>query len=55
MKYTESQLYDIADKMQDQGGSFIRNIGGALRSADMKNKKRLVDAFPEYFEDYFLR
>lgn len=52
MEYTEEQYYNIANNMEDYGGSFVNRLGVLLRYADPLNKKKLADAFPEYFKQY---
>lgn len=38
--------------MQKYGGSFVSNIGAALRVADSDNASRIKQAFPEYWQKY---
>lgn len=51
-EYTPEQLRTIATGMIKWGGSFVKNLGEALRSADTTNSVRLAVAFPEYMEIY---
>jgi hypothetical protein len=38
--------------MEKYGGSFVVTLSSAMRLADSKNKQKLIDAFPEYVEEY---
>jgi|LSQX01.2.fsa_nt_gb hypothetical protein len=54
-KYTDNELYFIAEAMGRFGGSFVQALSLALRNADMWNRDRLVKAFPELFEEYLIK
>ena len=51
-KYTHDQFMLIAENMKTYGGSFVKCIAECIYTADDNNKKKLVEAFPEYFERY---
>lgn len=51
-KHTLEEYHTIAKNMTLYGGSFVKCLGEALRCADINNRNRLADAFPEYFEKY---
>lgn len=40
--------WDVTEAMIVYGGNFVRQLGMLIRAADGDNKRRLVDAFPEY-------
>jgi hypothetical protein len=44
--------YEIVEAMVRFGGSFVQQLGRLIRLADADNKRRLVEAFPEYIEEY---
>lgn len=44
--------FEITEAMIIYGGSFVQSLGRLVRQADEDNKRRLVAAFPEYFEKY---
>lgn len=50
--YTDDQIYRAACAMRTFGGSFASAIGEALQVADLNNRDRLVQAFPELLEKY---
>jgi hypothetical protein len=44
--------YDVTEAMLRYGGSFVQQLARLIRMADADNKRRLVEAFPEYLEQY---
>jgi len=44
--------YDVTEAMLKYGGSFVQQLARLIRLADADNKRRLVDAFPEYLAEY---
>lgn len=44
--------YDILEAMSVYGGSFVKNIAAAARSADASNYAKLKAAFPEIWNQY---
>ncbi len=49
---TDIQFYEMMNRMESFGGSFVVALAHAMRKADSVNKTRLVLAFPEYVEEY---
>jgi hypothetical protein len=49
---SESELFQAAHRMYDEGGGFASAIAQAYFRADSTNKVRLVDAFGHLFERY---
>ena len=43
---------DTADNMVKFGGSFVIQLGAAYRTADQFNKRKLRNAFWNYFQEY---
>jgi hypothetical protein len=43
---------EIVETMITHGGSFVSQLGKAWRLADVVNRHKLRDAFPEYWESY---
>ena len=43
---------EIVDVMVFYGGSFVRALGRLYLVADAVNRRRVVDAFPDYFDEY---
>ena len=41
-----------AEAMKRRGGSFVRTLGQLYPLGDVENRKKLQEAFPEYFEHY---
>lgn len=44
--------WQTTEAMIRYGGSFVSHLGELFRMADMDNKRKLVAAFPDYFEEY---
>jgi len=42
----------VAHAMIKWGGSFVHALGFALQSADVLNRQKIKDAFPEEWEEY---
>jgi hypothetical protein len=49
---TDTEVYEMICRMQEYGGSFVVALANALQCADRKNKQRLIDAFPDYVNEY---
>ena len=49
---SDVEMYEMICRMEKYGGSFVVALSYALRKADPYNKQRLIDAFPEYVEEY---
>ena len=50
MDYDE--FYWTTEAMIRKSGGFVRRLGDLVRAGDPDNQKRLVDAFPEYWNTY---
>ncbi len=46
------EMIEIAEKMLEYGGSFVKQIGGAVLHADPINMEKLDEAFGDLFESY---
>jgi len=51
-KYTTVDYIRISINMHKHGDSFVKALSKCLDVADIENKHRLANAFPEYFETY---
>lgn len=51
-RYSTLDYINIAINMRKYGGSFVKSLSACIDKADLTNKKKLADAFPEYFEQY---
>lgn len=49
---TRCSFHDITEAMIVYGGGFVSQLGRLLRLADVDNRRRLVEAFPEYIQQY---
>jgi hypothetical protein len=49
---TQFSLHDITETMIVYGGGFVSQLGRLIRLADDDNTRRLVEAFPEYIQQY---
>lgn len=49
---TDIELYETMERMKNYGGSFVVALSNAMRFADSSNKQKLINAFPEYMEEY---
>lgn len=49
---TENSIYEIRLEMWRRGGEFVRSLSQTLGKADIENKKRLINAFPEIVARY---
>lgn len=49
---SEAQYDDHLHLMEAQGGSFVKSLAACYYAADSSNKRRLLDAFPDYFNQY---
>lgn len=50
--YDAQTEWEITEAMILRGGSFVSCLGELFRKADPDNKRKIVAAFPEYFEEY---
>lgn len=44
--------WEVTEAMIRYGGNFVQNLARLIRAADADNKRRLVEAFPEYLAEY---
>jgi hypothetical protein len=49
---TDIEMYEMMNRMESFGGSFVVALANAMRKADVANKNRLILAFPEYVKEY---
>lgn len=49
---TDIEIFEMTERMQLFGGSFVKALAEAIRLADRTNKQKLFSAFPEYVEEY---
>ena len=49
----ENEQFYTSEAMRKFGGSFVKSLGTALRSADMINASKIKQAFPEYWNKYY--
>ena len=47
-----TEAYHVATAMRRQGGGFVKNLGEALANADLENRKKIKDTWPEYWKEY---
>lgn len=50
--YSRNEYKQIQNNMNRYGGGFVSVLGSLLGRADPENKRRLAEAFPEYFKQY---
>lgn len=50
--YTQEEYSWMAKAMRTYGGGFIMALESALGAADQINFQKLINAFPEYIEEY---
>lgn len=48
----EITTYEVTQLMLKRGGSFIKSLAACWRCADESNKKKLEEAFSDYFDEY---
>lgn len=44
--------YEVLKKMEECGGSFASNLARAWQRADLSNKRKLMQAFGDLYQDY---
>ena len=49
---TDIEMYEMICRMKQYGGSFVVALSNAFRMADPINKSKLLNAFPEYVNEY---
>jgi hypothetical protein len=48
----EKQAFETAERMQKHGGGFVQTLGLAILKADMRNKHKIFNCFPELIARY---
>ena len=48
----QAQLSKTLDLMQKYGGGFVSSLADCVCKADLNNQIRLIQAFPDIFEEY---
>jgi len=48
--YTHDELMNICNNMQKYGGSFSASLAKSFINADNSNRRKLIEAFPEFFK-----
>ncbi len=48
----EEEIFEVARTMMLYGGSFVANLGEALKRADHINARKIKHTWPEYWEQY---
>lgn len=49
---TDVEFFEMTERMEQFGGSFVIALSYAFRRADAFNRQRLLNAFPDYVEQY---
>ena len=52
MTMSYDDYYDMLSRMESYGGNFVKALANALRAADPTNRQKLMDAFPNYVNEY---
>ena len=42
----------VVDRMEKEGGSFVKGLANCFRHADRKNFEKLKETFSDYWEEY---
>ena len=49
---TDPTIEATVQRIETFGGGFAKQLMAAYRTADMRNRQRIIDAFEELFEEY---
>jgi hypothetical protein len=49
---TYDEVYQMIFRMEKYGGSFVKALAEAFKVADPTNRQKLIDAFPNYVNEY---
>ena len=49
---TDIEFFEMTERMEKFGGSFVIALSYTFRRADSFNRQRLLNAFPDYVEQY---
>lgn len=52
---TMDENFYIPEAMIRTGGGFVKHLGHLYRKADVENRQKLQNAFPEYWTEYRTR
>lgn len=52
MKEWRSTEHEILEAMWTYGGGFVKQLAVLYRLGDAINRRKLVEAFPDYFQQY---
>ena len=48
----DPSIYDTLERMEAHGGGFVSRLVSLFRHADLDNKKRILETWPELFEEF---
>ena len=49
---TYDEVFQMTTRMEKYGGSFVKALASAFKVADPTNRQKLIDAFPNYVNEY---
>jgi hypothetical protein len=49
---SDTEIFELTEKMISTGGSFVQSLGVCIRRADATNRQKLLEAFPNYVQEY---
>lgn len=49
---TFNEISDMISRMEKYGGSFVVALANAFKYADPDNRKKLINTFPNYVNEY---
>lgn len=52
LQHNDPTVYATVERIETYGGGFAAQLMSAFKKADASNKQRIIDAFPELFEQY---
>lgn len=52
LQYNDPSIYATIERIETYGGGFAAHLMAAFKKADANNKQRIINAFPELFEEY---
>lgn len=51
-KMSYEEIWQMISRMEKYGGSFVVALANAFKFADPSNREKLLNAFPEYVNEY---
>ena len=51
----EEEAHHVSISMMETGGSFVKILGNLIAHADIANRQKIKDTWPEYWEEYLRR